>query len=123
MKEYLMLAFGANNREIVGKSVVLVPSAARSAAGNGASLDTGERSTLRLLLDVAAVSGLGATTTVTVEQSSDGMTWRSHSSFAAAAAVGTERKVFGPLDRVVRVSWTVGGTTPSVTFSVTGELV
>jgi hypothetical protein len=115
-----VLSFGNNNREIIGQSVVLAPSATRTAGGNGASLDARERGILRLLLDVTAISGVGATTTVTIEHSSDGSAWRSHSSFAAAAAVGTERKTFAGVDRFVRASWSLSG---SITFSVTGELI
>jgi hypothetical protein len=115
--------FGANNKEIVGEGVTLAASAARTASGNGTAVDTRESSTLRLLLDVTAASGTGPTLTVTIEQSSDGSTWRDHSSFAQATGVTSERKTFGGVDRWVRAKWTLGGTTPSFTFSVVGELI
>lgn len=118
-----MPSFGANNRELVGESVVLAPSSARTAAGSGPAVDTGERSTLRLTLNVTAASGTSPSLTVTIEHSGDGSTWRPHSSFAAATAVTTERKTFGGIDRYVRATWAVAGTTPSFTFSVSGEVV
>lgn len=108
---------------IHGEPVTLAPSATRTAAGAGPVVPMGERSTLRLTFDVTAASGTGPTTTVTIEHSRDGTNWAPHSSFAAATAVGSQRKVFGGLDNLVRATWTMGGTTPSFTFSVTGEAV
>jgi hypothetical protein len=106
-----------------GEQVVLVPSGSYTADGDGAPHATGAAATLRLTLNVTAASGTGPTMTATVQHSEDGTTWRNHTSFAAATAVGTQRLVLSALDRFVRCSWTVGGTTPSFTFSVTGELI
>ncbi len=47
-------AFFGSTGEIAGESVVLVPSAARTANGDGATLVMGEHTTLRLTLDVTA---------------------------------------------------------------------
>jgi hypothetical protein len=101
--------------------VELAASAARTATGQGAAVALGDRGTLRLLLDVTAASG---TLDVTVETSFDGATgWRSLGTFAQKTAVASERKSFSGCDRYVRATWTVGGTTPSFTFSVVGEAV
>ena len=116
-------SFGNNNTEQPGEQVVLAPSAARTAAGSGPAVAMGAKSTARLTLTVTAAAGTGPTMTVTIEHSADGVTWVAHSSFAAATAAGAQRKVFGGLDNFVRATWTVGGTTPSFTFSVAGELV
>jgi hypothetical protein len=118
-----MISFGPNNAEVLGTSVVLAPAAARTATGSGAAVDTGHHSTLHLLLDITAASGTSPTLTVSVEQSHDGTTWRAHSSFAAATGATTERKNFGAIDRYARATWTIGGTTPSFTFSVTGAAI
>ena len=118
-----MPSFGPNNLENAGDPVVLAPSTPRTASGDGAPIDTGERSTLRLLLSVTAVSGTTPSATVNIQQSADGTTWRAHSSFAAATGVSTERKTFGGIDRYVRATWTISGTTPSLTFSVSGQLI
>jgi len=79
------------------------------------------RVALRLLLDVTAASGATPSLTVTVETSGDASTWRSAGVFAAKTTVSSERLATAALDRYVRVSWAITGTTPSFTFSVTGE--
>ena len=103
--------------------VVLQASATHTVTGNGTGVAVGDRGTLRLLLDVTAVSGTSPSLTVTVETSYDNVTWRSLGAFAAKTAVGTERKSFPGCDRYARVVRTISGTTPSFTSSVTGEAV
>lgn len=103
------------------ESVSLHPSAARTATSTGSSIELGDRGTLRLLLDVTAASGTTPTLDVTVQTSHDGSTWRSLGTFTQATAISSERKSFSGCDRFVRVSYTIGGTTPSFTFSVSGE--
>ena len=118
-----MPSFGPGNIEVHGESVTLAPSGARTASGQGSTVPTGDLDPARLTLDVTAASGTTPSLTVNVQHSSDGATWVTHSSFAAKTATGTERKVFAGLDRYVRASWTITGTTPSFTFSVTGEVL
>ena len=118
-----MPSFGAGGAAVHGEAVTLVPSAARTTAGTGGTVVTGERDTLRLTLDVTAASGGTPSMTVTLEHSSDSTTWVAHSSFAAVTGAGTTRKVFGGIDRYVRATWAITGTTPSFTFALTGELV
>jgi len=79
------------------------------------------RAGLALTLDVTAASGTTPTLDVAVQTSHDGATWTTVASFARATGVGSERKRFSGLDRYVRAVATLGGTTPSFTFSVTGE--
>jgi hypothetical protein len=116
-------SFGNNNVERPGEQMVLAPSAARTASGSGPGLQMGAKSTARLDLAVTAAAGTGPTMTVTIEHSHDGTTWVAHSAFPAVTAAGTVRKVFGGLDNYVRATWTMGGTTPSFTFSVSGDVV
>lgn len=104
-----------------GDTVTLASSAARTSSGSGSSVSTADFHTLRLTLAVAAASGTTPSLSVTVETSGDGSTWYSVGAFAAKTAAATERKSFSGLDRYVRASWAVSGTTPSFTFSVTGE--
>lgn len=105
------------------RDVTLHPSAARTATGNGTvSEETGRRRTLALVLAVTAASGDTPTLDVTVQTSRDGSTWYTAGAFTQATGTGTQRKTF-VLDRYVRVVWTIGGTTPSFTFSASGELV
>jgi hypothetical protein len=102
----------------------LVPSAARTASGTGETLEVGDEHTLRLTLDVTAASGTLPTLDVIVETSADGATgWRSVYAFGQKTTTGSDRQSFSNLDRFVRCSWVIGGTTPSFTWSLTGELV
>ena len=72
----------------------------------------------------AAAGVFGTTLDVAVETSADNGatdTWRSIGSFTQATSTTTQRKSFAGCDRFIRASPTIGGTTPSFTFSVTGE--
>jgi phage gp36-like protein len=100
--------------------VTLASSAARTASGAGASVDLGIKSGLTLDLLVSAASGTSPTLAVSIETSKDGSTWRTLGSFTQATAAGPQSKAFAGADRYVRVAWTIGGTTPSFTFSLSG---
>lgn len=103
-------------------AVTLAASAARTANGTGSAIEAGDKAVVRLLLDVTARTGTTPTLDVTIQTSYDGITWRSAGTFTQATATGQQRGSFS-LDRFVRASWTVGGTTPNFTFSITGEAV
>ncbi|MCA1696557.1 MAG: hypothetical protein LC749_18555 [Actinobacteria bacterium] len=79
------------------------------------------------MLDVTAASGTSPTLTVNVQTSDDNTTWRTVVSFTAVTAAPANQHVSqGSLDRYLRFSWVIGGTTPSFTFSVGalgGELI
>jgi hypothetical protein len=113
----------ARNRWVATSDVTLRASATEVANGSSPAVGV-DRGTVRLLLDVTA-KGADADETldVTVETSFDGAAWRSLGAFARKTAVGAERKSFPGADRFVRITWAVGGTTPSFTFSVTGEAI
>lgn len=87
------------------------------------TLELGDANTLRLNLIASAVTGTTPSVTVTLETSADGSTgWTAVGAFAAVTAAGTTRKIFTGLDRFVRLNaTTVTGTTPSVTYTVSGE--
>ena len=102
--------------------LMLAASAARTANGNGNVAEPGDRGVARLTLNITAASGTSPTLNVTVQTSHDGVTWRSAGSFTQATGVSVQRATFN-IDRFVRATWTVGGTTPSFTFSLTGEAV
>lgn len=95
-------------------------SAARTTTGNGSGIELGDRRVARLKLDVTAASGTSPTLDVTIQTSRDGSTWYTSGTFAQKTGVSNESKVFA-VDRFVRASWTIGGTTPSFTFSIIGE--
>lgn len=108
---------------LVIDDVTLHSSAARTATYTATGVAIGDKGTLRLLLDVTAASGTSPTIDVAVQTSYDNSTWRAVASFAQLTAAGSERKSFTGIDRYARIVATIGGTTPSFTFSVSGEAV
>lgn len=95
-------------------------SAARTASGNsGAVSGFGDRSTLRAQLDATAAAGTTPTLDVVLEDTLDGTNWNVVGTFAQKVAAGREViNVTTPFTDRLRARWTVGGTTPSFTFSV-----
>lgn len=100
-----------------------VASAARTATGQSPTLSGyGAADRLLLQINVTAVSGTTPTLTLTLEDTLDNVNWRpAVVSSASITATGT---YWVPLqagvnfaDRI-RFKWTIGGTTPSFTFSV-----
>ena len=86
----------------------------------------GDRDTLRLLLTVSAASGTTPTLDVIVETSDDpsfATNVRTMMTFTQKTAAGSQRLSAGGADRFVRGKATIGGTTPSFTFSLVGEAV
>lgn len=101
----------------------VVASAARTASGDSGSVgvfDAGQN--VSLLVDVTAVSGTSPTLDLSVEWShDDGTTWaagETADTFAQITATKTTVKSFTVKAPHYRIVWTVGGTTPSFTFSV-----
>lgn len=112
-------------------ALALLPNAARTATGVGESF-TLPRGTnaLRILLDVDAASGTTPTLDVVVQDTvDDGENWATiGSAFTQKTAAGTQvinivksGSAGTPVmfSNKVRVSYTIGGTTPSFTFDVT----
>ena len=75
------------------------------------------------LVDVTAASGTLPSLSVDVETSYDGSAWRTLGGFTAKAGTGSERLSFSGCDRFVRCAYTISGTLPEFTFSVSGEAV
>ncbi len=93
----------------------------------GSSVEVSGHGTARLDLVISAVSGTTPSMTVTIQTSFDnGATdaWRTVAAFPAQTAAGTVRQSFTGLDRWIRANVTAEtGTTPSFTYSLSGELV
>lgn len=104
-------------------AIVALALGAQTLPGHGTAIDIGAtRSAARLQLELTAVSGAGASLVVTLETSADGATgWRAVDAWDALTAVNKVERSFADLSRYVRVSWTLGGTTPSATFTVYGD--
>lgn len=101
--------------------VTLASSAVRTVTGTGSAVEMGDNGVLRLTLDITATTGT-PTLDVAIQTSQDGSTgWTTVASFAQQTAVATVRKVFAGFDRYARASWTIGGGTPSLTFSISGD--
>lgn len=103
------------------------PTAARTATGSGTGLDLQQYDgDVVLLLDSAAGTGTTPTLDVTVEHSDSlgsGYTAISGAAFTRVTGTASQQKLVISHDeakRYVRVTYTVGGSTPSFTFSVNG---
>jgi hypothetical protein len=98
-------------------------------------VDTDATST-DVVVDISAASGTTPTLTVTVQRDNDAdtgtyppSTWTTGTSSAALTAPGrtvvsapaTVNALTGDEPRYYRVSWTVGGTSPSFTVGIYGE--
>ena len=108
----------------------VVASAIRTTSSDtGALPGYGGASVLRAQLQVTAASGTTPTLDVVIEDTLDGTNWNVVATFAQKTVAArevinvfplkAESATFQPVfaDRI-RVRWTVGGTTPSFTFSV-----
>lgn len=114
----------ANHRRSKGQAVTLKASGATTATGTTTAQEV-DGGTIRLKLDVTAVSGTTPTMTVQLQTSSDNGnsdSWRNlGSAFTQATGVTSQYVSIGGVDRFVRASYTIGGTTPSFTWSLIGE--
>ena len=118
------MAQTTSGRALRSADVTLHASGPETATGSSAGVELGDAATVRLLLDVTAASGTTPTLDITIETSFDnGVTdaWRSLGTFAQKTAVSSERKSFGGCDRWIRSRRVITGTTPSLTYSITGE--
>lgn len=97
-----------------------------TASGNSPAVDIGSASVLRSIAVVtAAVGGTTPSLTIQPQTSVDGTTWTSvGSAWTAITANGsTTKPLLSPLERYFRLNYTVTGTTPTFTLTVTGDLV
>ncbi len=100
-------------------SEILAPSAARTADGQGNPIDASEYLESHILLDITAVSGTGPTLDLVIETSPDKVNWFTHTTFSQKTGTGKDLRTLSNLGKYLRARWTIGGTTPSFTFSVT----
>lgn len=106
--------------------VTVHPSTARTATGNGqAIVDSDRGDTLSLVVNVTAASGTTPTLDLAVQWSVDGTTWapaETPDAFTQITTTGAKVKTFTVKAPSYRVVWTIGGTTPSFTFTVHGYM-
>lgn len=104
--------------------VTLRESAAMTSTTTGEWFELGDRGTLRLDLEIAAASGTNPTLHVQIETAKTASgTARAVDAFGPKTAAGSERRCMSGLDRYIRYVATLGGTSPSFTFALTGEAV
>jgi hypothetical protein len=117
----------AQNQVTRGSDVTVLASGAITASGQSTAIDVGGAGTLRAQVRVSAVSGTTPSITVTIQTSHDaGSTdaWRTAgAAYSALTSVANSPWQCFAVDRYVRVSYTVSGTTPSLTTTVVGEAV
>lgn len=115
-------------------SLEAVPAATRTSSGVGVAFDLAPvaappaapqppRTTAVLTLRVDTLGGVDPTLAVEVQTSEDMLDWTTLGAFTPRTTVGSETKRFPGASRYLRAVWTVGGTTPSITFKVAGEAV
>lgn len=103
---------------------IVVASAARTTTGTSSAIDAPDGGDLCLSIVTTAASGTTPTLDVTVEWSPDGGTsWAVADTSDAftqitGTANGVRAKRFTVKGTQYRTRWTIGGTTPSFTFSV-----
>lgn len=99
---------------------VLHALAARTATGTGTSVDNGASTSggLAAYLHVTSASGTTPSLVVKVQHSADNSTWVDLATFAAKTTSNTYERVevTGTVNRYLRASYTISGTSPSFTF-------
>lgn len=122
-------------RTIARDDVSLKASGAETASTTQSAIELGDKAMMNVAVDVTAASGTTPTMLITIEGSFDGLTWFTLGRIGAngydiGAHVGTAPTNFTttvtvraavPATRYVRSKSTIGGTTPSFTYSVGGN--
>lgn len=116
------MAFGSS-----GAGVEVLPATTRTANVNGTGIDTwakGRPQGSIFMLSVGAASGTTPTLDVKIQDSLDNSTFNDVAGAALTqkTAAGFQEINVGQTRRYVRAVGTVGGTTPSFTYSVTAVL-
>lgn len=116
----LALAVGAPREALALQPVTLIASAARTTTGSGSAVTLDPLlgdTRMRCVLDVTAASGTTPTLNPTIRSTINGVQFVV-GTFAQKTAVGQETILVEVPGRSLDVAYTIGGTTPSFTFSV-----
>jgi hypothetical protein len=105
--------------------IALAPTAARTATGQGSAVDVRQLiGVAQFIFDCAAGTGTAPTMTVNIQDSADGSTgWSTIRSFTGVTTVASVQDLGLDVRSTrgfLRAQWTIGGTTPSYSFSVNG---
>lgn len=105
-----------------GSSRISVASAARTATATSTAVNTEDVDEIEAELNVTAVAGTDPTLDVTLETKTDTGDWYTVGAFPQQTGiVANIGRVFDGLGEQIRWKWTIGGTTPSFTFSIDAE--
>lgn len=98
-------------------------SVARTVSGTAdTGADPNEYTEAVIYIEVTAVAGTSPTMTVTYQSSPDGVTFYDHTAGASIIAVGKQRiALTNTIGKFGRLSYVIGGTAPSFTFSAISE--
>lgn len=109
-----------NDVASTGQRETLVTSGARTTSGDSGALDHyGGVGKLAVQLNVTAAAGVSPTLDVVIEDTVDGTNWNPVATFVQRTAAAREvLRITSPFTDTLRVRWTIGGSTPSFTFSV-----
>lgn len=105
---------------VPASTVTLLASAARTATASAAGVSGfAAANNLVLQLEVTNAAGVGATLDVVVQDTVDGTAYATIATFAQAVSATKEIiRLSTPFTDTLRVVYTIGGATPSFTFSV-----
>lgn len=95
--------------------VVLHALAAETSTGTGTQVD-GTAATANGSACYLHVSELSGTLTVKVQHSADGSVWVDLATFSPSGVSGARAATTGTVNRYLRASWTISGTSPSASF-------
>ena len=103
------------------QNLILLPEAARTANGQGSSMNVSQMSELAVFVVVSAAAGTSPSLTAVLQDSPDGDNWADAFTFPAATAAPTVLRAGWQdlkmsVGRFVRLRWTITGTSPSFTF-------
>lgn len=108
-------------RPVFGDSALASAARGSGTFTSGPVANAGAAAGAVLMVHCTAASGTGPTLNCSLEESADGSTWTAvtGSGTAQLAATGNALATAAVTKNFVRVTATVGGTTPSFTFSAT----
>lgn len=102
--------------------VLIIASTTATASYTSAIYEVGDRTTLRLLLALTAISGTSASVQVQIQtrEAYASGTWRTVDGFGPLTATASQYRTMSGLDRFVRAVVTIAGSGPSTTLALTG---
>ena len=103
------------------ESLTLVPSTTATTDGNGDDVDVGDYIEAIIFANVSSVSGTDPTLDIVIEGKDPiSGNYATIDSFPTITSTGTYVLQITNFGKTIRARWTVGGTSPSFTFSVGG---